>query len=294
MISLKSTLFAAVLASIYNFQQSSNTYLIVNAAPLPSNALNRWSKTFVVRGGESTTTIAEPIVTLVSTKTTKVSMDDNAMNKMKKKRKKKSTNIPGGKAPAVSLLPMSKQQSIAASTADASLSPSEERSSQASESTKSDDDKMPSIFQAEESLYDKYAACLAATEGLRRIRDSKLKNKKFRTAVNVDAERKSGWKSLLKSQSHQNQSDSKTKENGGKVKSVAEQNKEEYKRACAEYVLNSSKAIKALGLSVSQFNQLGREIKKDKFLKEKVGNISTCNIQLSRCFFFSLNHHVLF
>lgn len=155
-------------------------------------------------------------------------------------------------------------------------------------------DQMPSIFEPEESIYDKYAACLAATEGLRRIRDSKQlnQNKRFRTAVNVDADR-SGWKSLLKATTtgvvddddHYygkggegargavgvggSSSAAASSSSSSSVSSV-EQQKEEYKRACAEYVLNSSQVIKALGLSVSQFNQLGREIKKNEPLKQKV------------------------
>ena len=139
-------------------------------------------------------------------------------------------------------------------------------------------DQMPSIFQPEESIYDKYAACLAATEGLRRMRDSKiLKNKRFRTAVNVDAERSSGWKSLLKGDSSTSSSGSTEAKGPSLTKRErellsVEQQKEEYKRSCAEYVLNSSKVIKALGLSVSQFNQLGREVRKNKPLKERVSS----------------------
>ena len=69
------------------------------------------------------------------------------------------------------------------------------------------------------------------------------------------------WKSIL------NPSDS------GGDKGDEHTAEEEYKRACAEYVLNSSKAINALGLSVTQFNQLGREVSKDKSLKEKVRDL---------------------
>jgi len=138
-------------------------------------------------------------------------------------------------------------------------------------------DQMPTLFTSEESIYDKYAACLAATESLRRVRDSKLEKKKFRTAVNVDADR-SGWKSLLKGDSNSYSSSGANSGNinsnmGGKAhneQNEKQQQQEEYKRSCAEYVLNSSKVIKALGLSVSQFNQLGREIQKNRGLKEKV------------------------
>jgi hypothetical protein len=120
-------------------------------------------------------------------------------------------------------------------------------------------EKMPSLFtRDEEKQYDTYAACLAATESLRRMRDNKFKNKKELSAVDVEDK---SWKSIL------NPSDS------GGDKGDEHTAEEEYKRACAEYVLNSSKAINALGLSVTQFNQLGREVSKDKSLKEKVRDL---------------------
>ncbi len=120
-------------------------------------------------------------------------------------------------------------------------------------------EKMPTLFvRDEEKQYDTYAACLAATESLRRIRDSKRKNMKEFSAVDVEGK---SWKSILNPSSDSS---------GGGDKNGEPTAEEEYKRACAEYVLNSSKAINALGLSVTQFNQLGREISKDKSLKEKV------------------------
>jgi hypothetical protein len=124
--------------------------------------------------------------------------------------------------------------------------------------------KMPSLFtRDEEKQYDTYAACLAATESLRRMRDSVLKRKKNSSAVGSDD---NSWKSFLKSNIGANVS----VENAVGAKDNDPAFKEEYKRACAEYVLNSSKAINALGLSVTQFNQLGREISKNRELKEKV------------------------
>jgi hypothetical protein len=118
---------------------------------------------------------------------------------------------------------------------------------------------MPTIFtRPEEAQYDTYAACLAATESLRRLRDSAIgKIKKSSSAVNAD-ENDASWKSYLSNDGAQ--------EDGAETS----KDKEIFKRAYAEYVLNSSKAINALGLSVTQFNQLGREIRKDKELKEKV------------------------
>eukprot|EP00554_Chaetoceros_debilis_P000645 CAMPEP_0194085736 /NCGR_PEP_ID=MMETSP0149-20130528/18599_1 /TAXON_ID=122233 /ORGANISM="Chaetoceros debilis, Strain MM31A-1" /LENGTH=544 /DNA_ID=CAMNT_0038768689 /DNA_START=189 /DNA_END=1820 /DNA_ORIENTATION=+ len=141
-----------------------------------------------------------------------------------------------------------------------------------------DEQKMPSIFtQESEVQYDTYAACLAATESLRRMRDSKLSKKnrgRASSAVAGGVADDKSWKSLLRVGASMNNRSGETGTAGSAtgIDRSSDQaiGKEEYKRACAEYVLNSSKAIKALGLSVSQFNQLGREVSKNSDLKEKV------------------------
>jgi len=126
---------------------------------------------------------------------------------------------------------------------------------------------MPSLFNEYEVQYDKYSSCLAATEGLRRARDSKLskKSSKF-SAVNVDAgiSSSSPW-SLLPGRGSSSSSSGQGVSEEGLTKGD-----EESKRAYAQYVLDSAKVIKSLGLSVSRFNQLGREISNDVTLKEKV------------------------
>jgi Domain of unknown function (DUF4168) len=96
---------------------------------------------------------------------------------------------------------------------------------------------MPSLFGPEDAQYDRYAACLAATEGLRKIRDKVIskKSKKF------------GQK---------------------------EEETEDEKRASAQYVVNSEKILQALGMSVGQFNQLGRQVSQDANLKEKVSHLN--------------------
>jgi hypothetical protein len=103
------------------------------------------------------------------------------------------------------------------------------------------DDRMPSLFSQSESQYDRYAACLAATEGLRRIRDKEL----------AEAKRKK-----------------------------SEEQTDAQKRIAAEYAHNSAKVLNALGLSVSQFNQLGRLASQDDRLKEKVRNRTLMNLQV--------------
>lgn len=96
------------------------------------------------------------------------------------------------------------------------------------------DQRMPSLFSPDQTDYDRYAACLAATESLRRLRDKSMAESK---------------------------------------RLSAEDAKDEQKRIHAEYVINSGKVLKAMGMSVSQFNQLGRQVNQDEVLKEKVSYI---------------------
>ena len=91
--------------------------------------------------------------------------------------------------------------------------------------------RMPSLFAPDETDYDRYAACLAATESLRRLRDKST----------AESKQLSGTEAT-----------------------------DEQKRIRAEYIINSSKVLKALGMSVSQFNQVGRQVNQDESLKEKV------------------------
>jgi len=117
--------------------------------------------------------------------------------------------------------------------------------------------KMPTLFSSSrETKYDTYAACLAATEGLRGSRDASIAKIKNKSAVqNADSD--SSWKSSFLS-----------KINNQKV--AVDENDEEYKRACAQYVLQSTKVIRALGLTVGQFNQIGRELGNNDMLKHRV------------------------
>ena len=107
----------------------------------------------------------------------------------------------------------------------------------------SETDQMPSLFDPSENEYDKYAACLAATEGLRRIRDRNLA------------------------------SDSTDKET--------------QKRIATQYVQNCGKVLRSLGMSIGEFNSLGKEISKNEQLKEKVSD--TCLISSS---YYCLVSHV--
>lgn len=97
-----------------------------------------------------------------------------------------------------------------------------------------DMESMPSLFSPDEAQYDRYAACLAATEGLRKLRDKRLQRRSF----------------------------------AGRNRPTEEQ-----KNIMAEYVVNSSKVLETMGMSVSQFNQLGRQVGDSSQLKEKVSII---------------------
>lgn len=92
---------------------------------------------------------------------------------------------------------------------------------------------MPSLFTQEEETYDRYAACLAATEGLRRLRDRDM---------------------------------TEEVEGIGDPEEVAKKRKQ----IAVQYVQNSGKVLRALGMSVGKFNELGKEISRDSKLKEKV------------------------
>lgn len=90
----------------------------------------------------------------------------------------------------------------------------------------SGDSRMPSLFSAEEAEYNRFAACLAATEGLRRMRDQAL----LERPGSPDEERK-----------------------------IADQ-----------YQANSGRVLRAMGMSIDRFNELGRQISMNDKLKDKV------------------------
>lgn len=103
----------------------------------------------------------------------------------------------------------------------------------------SEDSHMPSLFnEDEEDVYDKYAACLAATEGLRRIREEELK---------ADAEK------------HQ-QGTSEDESSPAETE----------KQINTKYARSSTGVLRAMGMPVSKFNELGRAIAGDPQLKKKV------------------------
>ena len=96
-----------------------------------------------------------------------------------------------------------------------------------------------SFFKFETDIcYDRYAACLAATEGLRRIRDQTLQAQ----------------------QQHFINDSSFSKRKIREVKQWA----------TAVYAENASKVIEAMGMPIEQFNALGKIVCNDVTLKQKV------------------------
>lgn len=116
-------------------------------------------------------------------------------------------------------------------------------------------ERMPSLFGPEEVKYDRYAAAVAATEGLRKMRDQSL----------ADAQRGGDAVSRFTLKPKGNQMNSKQPPEG--------EQDEAQKRISAEYVVRCGGVLKELGMSVTQYNQLGRQVNQDKGLKEKVSGM---------------------
>mmetsp|Transcript_5669 Transcript_5669/g.12355 ORF Transcript_5669/g.12355 Transcript_5669/m.12355 type:complete len:398 (+) Transcript_5669:82-1275(+) len=125
-------------------------------------------------------------------------------------------------------------------------------------------DTMPSIFRIpSEEKYDRYAAALAVTEGLRRVRDGEIARAKEETTT------KKSWLGFGGTSSSSGGKKDKTEGNKGKSSQV-DSLESAKKRAESAFILQSTKAVKALGMSVTQFNQIGREVVSDPALKERV------------------------
>ena len=152
---------------------------------------------------------------------------------------------------------------------------------------------VPTLFpSANETKYDRYAACLAATEGIRRARDVVASSS---NAV-VAAARQGGTSAVSERADVANEVMSDSRNTllarigrpltlalgGGKAKqasihsspsssSVSKPVDEEtFRRVSVSYVLQAAKVVRGLGLTIPQFNQLGREVGSNPALKEKV------------------------
>ena len=248
-----------VIASLTNFEVNAvenvgNEYKYSNDRVNIQRA-RRWKpfSNLCVRGGDSPVLFSEDEAASPPQKILSPKVSGGSYPARKKKRRRKVSAVQeNGIQRSTNLLNSNPIASSPLTCAKAKTSNDENEDSAAQ--------KMPTLFSEKEGIYDRYSAALAATESLRRIRDSySVPSKRgLRSAVSVDS---SSWKSWLSKDGAAAAAKEKNEDNS----------KEAYKRACAQYVLNSSKAIHALGLSVSQFNQLGRTVAKDDLLKERVG-----------------------
>jgi Domain of unknown function (DUF4168) len=125
-------------------------------------------------------------------------------------------------------------------------------------------DRMPCLFSEQEEIYDRYAACLAATEGLRRMRDRDIIEQQESISAPTATKQQPGAAAS-------SGSGGSLVPDSARLQAVAEAKH----RITTKYVQQSIKVLRALGMTVSQFNGLGRDIAKDEKLKEKVRDFST-------------------
>lgn len=124
-------------------------------------------------------------------------------------------------------------------------------------------DTMPSIFRIpSEEKYDRYAAALALTEGLRRIRDVDIAR-----AEKVYKQTPRRERSITTAAANDDTNSTATAAAKLSPKQVLEIAKQQ---AESSFLLQSTKAVKSLGMTVAQFNQIGREVLSDPALKERV------------------------
>ena len=137
--------------------------------------------------------------------------------------------------------------------------------------TASSVETMPSIFRIpSEEKYDRYAAALAVTEGLRRVRDAEIAG-----AAATESKKKSVLGRVLGSRDEtygEDYSDETEEEEEEDTKVSIKRNPLDAAKQRAEsaFLLQSTKAVKALGMTIPQFNQIGREVLSNPALKERV------------------------
>jgi len=110
---------------------------------------------------------------------------------------------------------------------------------------------MVSLFEPDEEIYDKYSACIAATEPLRNRRDS--------DAISSLNPLDKFLYNFSPFKSHrQICTASRCERNVG------------VKMACSRHLFTASKVIRSLGLTVKEFNAVGREVGLDEKLRRRV------------------------
>ncbi|GMH63302.1 hypothetical protein TrRE_jg6160 [Triparma retinervis] len=109
--------------------------------------------------------------------------------------------------------------------------------------------QMVSLFPPSEVLYDRYAAAIAATEPLRVSRDREVMSA-LPLIAKFFSKKESGGNGLC------------TSRNCDKYPEV--------QRACLKHVADSSRVIRALGMTVAQFNDVSRKLGENELLRERV------------------------
>ena len=131
-------------------------------------------------------------------------------------------------------------------------------------------DTMPSIFRIpSEEKYDRYAAALAITDGLRRNRDADVaRAEKVYKKTPRQARRNNSPSKPTTTDTTANATSTATAQpEPSSPKEILDQSKQQAESA---FLLQSTKAVKSLGMTVAQFNQIGREVLSDPALKERV------------------------
>lgn len=135
-------------------------------------------------------------------------------------------------------------------------------------------DTMPSIFRfPSEEKYDRYAAALAITEGLRRIRDADVSRaEKIYKKTRRQGRSNHNTPKTTTVDDDNNYSNSTAAVVAAQPEPLLPKEILEISKQLAEsaFLLQSTKAVKSLGMTVAQFNQIGREVLSDPALKERV------------------------
>jgi Domain of unknown function (DUF4168) len=118
--------------------------------------------------------------------------------------------------------------------------------------------KIPTLFEEDDAIYDRYAACLAATEGLRRYRNEQLAKLPSRSVP-------------LSKQSNATNTSASRKRSSGISRKRAQA------KILASYARDSTKLLNSLNLlTLDEFNAVGRKLQRDASLKAKVCSIKYC------------------
>jgi hypothetical protein len=169
-------------------------------------------------------------------------------------KRKPATSAAASKAKAKESL---KKDTNAAAAADAATTTT--NSSPGSGLLTTGSTQMPTLFfTPTEADLDRYSACLAAAEGLRRARDAGATSSRVKRALrDIDSGKLDA-------------NTSKNKDKDRMMKKWSADERKEFDTLRASYALNTAKMVRSLGLSVARFNQLGKVVGSDPVLKERV------------------------